>query len=59
MLIDEHDANIFAIFGESIKRGLNSSCIGLAINDEEVLLSIGTCSYMLLNRVSLCRESAQ
>jgi hypothetical protein len=59
MLIDEYDANIFAILSESIKRGLNSSCVGLAINNEEVLLSIGACSHMLLNRVSLFRETEQ
>lgn len=59
MLIDEYDANIFAILSESIKRGLNSSCVGLAINNEEVLLSIGACSHMLLNRVSPCRETEQ
>lgn len=59
MLIDEYDANIFAILGESIKRGLNRSCIGLAINNEEVLLSIGACRYMLLNRVSMCKGTEQ
>lgn len=50
MLIDEYDANIFAVLGESIKRGLDRSCISLAINNEKVLLSIGASSYVAYTR---------
>lgn len=59
MLVNENNANIFSVLSESIECGFDGSCVRLSVDNEEVLLSIGTCSHMLLYRVSMCIEEAQ
>lgn len=53
MLVDEHDANILSVLSKSVERSLNSRCVGLAIDNEEVLLSVGTCGNVLYHTMSL------
>lgn len=40
MLVDEDNADIFAVLGELVKRCLDGRCVGLAVNYKEVLLRI-------------------
>jgi hypothetical protein len=53
MLVNEHDANILSVLSESVERSLDGRCVGLAVDNEKVLLSIGTCGYMLYHIMSL------
>lgn len=41
MLIDENNANVLALFCESVEGRLNEGSFRLGIDDQEVLLCIG------------------
>lgn len=47
MLVDEHDANVFALGGELFKSGLDGRGFGFGVDDEEVFLVVGGGSYVL------------
>lgn len=47
MLVDQHDANIFALRRELVENGLDRRGFRLAINDEKVLFRIGARRDML------------
>jgi hypothetical protein len=47
VLVDQQDAYVLSLGRESIKRCLDGRVVGLAINDEEILLGIGRGSNML------------
>lgn len=47
MLVDEHDANVFALGGELFKGGLDGRGFGFGVDDEEVFLVVGGGSYVL------------
>lgn len=46
VLIYQNNANVFPS-RELVECRFDRGCFGFAINDEEVLLSIGTCCHML------------
>lgn len=41
MLVDQNDADILALRRELLERGLDGLGLGLAVDDEEVLLRVG------------------
>lgn len=47
MLVDQDDADVLAVLGEGIKGGLDGRRLGLAVDDEEVLLRVGRVGDML------------
>jgi hypothetical protein len=59
MLIDENDANIFSFLCKSVEGCLDGRCVGFAVYNKEVLLSIGASRHMLSCKVSLFIDEAQ
>jgi hypothetical protein len=59
MLIDENDANIFSFLCKSVEGCLDGRCVGFAVYNKEVLLSIGASRDVLSRKVSLCIDEAQ
>jgi hypothetical protein len=47
VLVDEDDANVLSVLGESVERRLDRARLCLAIDDQEVLLRICTGGDML------------
>lgn len=47
MLVDQDDADVLALLGEGIKGGLDGRRLGLAVDDQEVLLRVGRVGDML------------
>lgn len=41
MLVDQNDADVLALRREPLERGLDGLGLGLAVDDEEVLLRVG------------------
>lgn len=52
VLVNEHDANVLAVLSKSVECSLDGRCVGLAVNNKEVLLGIGTCGYMLYHTMN-------
>lgn len=51
MLVDKDDANVLALRGKGLKGGLDGRCLGLGVNNEEVLLRVGRVCYVLEKRL--------
>lgn len=47
MLVDQDDANVLSLRREPIEGGLDGRRVGLAVDDEEVLLRVGWIRDML------------
>lgn len=47
MLVDKNDANILTLLCELVKGGLDGGGVCLAVDDEEVLLGVGSSRYVL------------
>ena len=52
MLVDENNSDIFPLGRESLKRLLDSSRIGLGVDDEKVLLRVWRGRNVLSSRIS-------
>lgn len=50
MLIDQNNTNILAVLGKSFKGSLDGLCIGLVIDDKEILLAVAARGDMLKSR---------
>lgn len=59
MLVDENDANIFSFLCKSVEGCLDGRCVGFAVYNKEVLLSIGASRDVLSRKVSFCIDEAQ
>lgn len=47
VLVDQDDANVLALGRKALKRRLDGRSVGLAVDDEEVLLLVRTSAHML------------
>lgn len=51
MLVDKDNANVLALRGKGLKSGLDGRCLGLGVDNEEVLLRVGRIGYVLEKRL--------
>lgn len=57
VLVDKQYGNILALLGELVECGLDSCCLGLCVDDEEVLLAVWGLRDVLKSRSGLVLRS--